>query len=1063
MRTDHTRKIRELREEDAVSPVIATILMVAITVVLAGTLYVWAANLAESNTDGSLELYTFSSNDAAGSPSMATDDNLAITTMTQGESIGWASLSIAVSVDGAAAVQCALPGQTTGGCIVVESETNDGGVWAMGEDITIQENGVDLCNAAACDLTITITNARAGKSLGVTTTVTEQGGGLVALPRMVTETIGADGGTISIQGATISIPAGALAADTELTFEGLTAADVNDQDVANYDIPTTFLKLTPHGTTFSQPVTVTIAATSGMPANPTIYTKADDNSLWEEFTDQITVSGNTISFNIYGFSYYFGADATSDDVPRISYWWGKVNQHVENGQWMTDPDGTSGANIDMLQYCQKWYPDTIAVVELPERESIVFYNAGNSGNFPTIKPVFECVQPDDGTGGGGSGGGDPNACIDDTECMAGGYCLNGACVYNDQDMDGIPDDQDNCPANANANQADGDGDGVGDACDNCPTNANADQANADGDVYGDACDAYPNTFFNPDDICTREVNPVCGIDGNTYYNPCEAIKANVQVDYNGQCGNCVPDCTGCECGDDGCGGSCGTCSNGLICDSNQLCSGCVSDSDCPSVCSEGICVDCRTDSDCPLGTLCDGNGECVIQGYLNEIHYDSPGTDQNEGVEVKLRYASGISTSQLSTVIVTLYNGANGLSYATHSLDTFTEGVTDNGFTYYYKMIPDIQNGGPDGISLSGVQTTQLLSYEGTFTAADGPANGIQSTDIGISELSSDGSLQHFDGIGWLSVPATWGDVNSYPPDGTACDDGDSSTTGDVYTNGVCQGTQSNNPPTISSVALTPANAYAGTTLVCTASGANDINGDAITFSYEWFVNGISTGNGATYNGAVGGDTVYCVITPFDGIEYGASVTSSTITIQNSAPVVGLPQIQRTSTPQYWDGYHVGDQFTCTASATDADGDVLTYSYTWKVNGVSHTTGQNLDTTSLSSGDSINCMVVVNDGTTDSDWELSSTEILYTVHHIDIQNMAYSPSSITVTSGDFIIWTNLDSVDHTVTDNNTNPSFDSGLLSNGQTFALATNGLSAGTYNYHCTPHPSMTGTIIIQ
>ena len=39
-------------KDDAVSPVIATILMVAITVVLAGTLYVWAAGLAESNTDG---------------------------------------------------------------------------------------------------------------------------------------------------------------------------------------------------------------------------------------------------------------------------------------------------------------------------------------------------------------------------------------------------------------------------------------------------------------------------------------------------------------------------------------------------------------------------------------------------------------------------------------------------------------------------------------------------------------------------------------------------------------------------------------------------------------------------------------------------------------------------------------------------------------------------------------------------------------------------------------------------------------------------------------------------
>ena len=68
MGAEQARKIRDLREDDAVSPVIATILMVAITVVLAGTLYVWAANLAESNTDGDLELYAFDSNDAAGSP-----------------------------------------------------------------------------------------------------------------------------------------------------------------------------------------------------------------------------------------------------------------------------------------------------------------------------------------------------------------------------------------------------------------------------------------------------------------------------------------------------------------------------------------------------------------------------------------------------------------------------------------------------------------------------------------------------------------------------------------------------------------------------------------------------------------------------------------------------------------------------------------------------------------------------------------------------------------------------------------------------------------------------------
>ena len=406
--------------------------------------------------------------------------------MTQGAEIGWASLGISVSVDGFAAVSCALPGQTTGSCIIVESETNDGGVWAVGEDITIQENGIDMCNAAACDLTITITNARAGKALGVTSTVSEQGGDIVALPRTQTADVGADGGSVTIQGASISIPAGALAADTEISVEALTAADLNDLDVADYEIPTTFLKLTPHGTTFTQAVTVSVQVTGAMPENPVIYTKSDDNGVWEEYTGQLTINGNTISFEVYGFSYYFGADGTAADVPRISYWWGKVNQHIENGQWTTDPDGTSGANLDMLQYCQKWYPDTVSVVELPERESIVFYNAGNNGYFPTIKPVFECVQPDDGSNGGGSGGGDPNACTTNADCTVGGYCLNGACVYNDQDMDGIPDGQDNCPNNANADQIDTDDDNIGDACDSTPYGPMTTYyRDADGDTYGD--------------------------------------------------------------------------------------------------------------------------------------------------------------------------------------------------------------------------------------------------------------------------------------------------------------------------------------------------------------------------------------------------------------------------------------------------------------------------------------------------------------------------------------------------------------------------------------------------
>ena len=76
-----------------------------------------------------------------------------------------------------------------------------------------------------------------------------------------------------------------------------------------------------------------------------------------------------------------------------------------------------------------------------------------------------------------------------------------------------------------------------------------------------------------------------------------------------------------------------------------------------------------------------------------------------------------------------------------------------------------------------------------------------------------------------------------------------------------------------------------------------------------------------------------------------------------------------------------------------------------------------------------------------------------------ISNMAFGPSSKTITVGTTITWTNQDAVGHNVT--STSGLFGSSTLGQGGTFSFTFN--TAGTFNYKCTIHPSMTGTIIVQ
>ena len=152
--------------------------------------------------------------------------------------------------------------------------------------------------------------------------------------------------------------------------------------------------------------------------------------------------------------------------------------------------------------------------------------------------------------------------------------------------------------------------------------------------------------------------------------------------------------------------------------------------------------------------------------FINEFHYDNVNTDVDERIEVIA--PAGTSLAGWS---IALYNGGNGTRYATLSLS----GTTANqcgGHGTVTVAAPGMQNGAPDGmvlINASG-QVVQFLSYEGTFTAVDGPAAGSTSTPIPKSETTSTpvghslqlaGSGASYSQFAWQDpAPSSFGNCN---------------------------------------------------------------------------------------------------------------------------------------------------------------------------------------------------------------------------------------------------------------------------------------------------------------
>ena len=79
---------------------------------------------------------------------------------------------------------------------------------------------------------------------------------------------------------------------------------------------------------------------------------------------------------------------------------------------------------------------------------------------------------------------------------------------------------------------------------------------------------------------------------------------------------------------------------------------------------------------------------------------------------------------------------------------------------------------------------------------------------------------------------------------------------------------------------------------------------------------------------------------------------------------------------------------------------------------------------------------------------------------VRVENMSYSPASVTIKKGETVEWVFDDNgLPHDVVESSAE-TFKSELLTEGSysyTFE------EAGTFDYHCTPHPMMLGTVVVE
>ena len=345
-------------------------------------------------------------------------------------------------------------------------------------------------------------------------------------------------------------------------------------------------------------------------------------------------------------------------------------------------------------------------------------------------------------------------------------------------------------------------------------------------------------------------------------------------------------------------------------------------------------------------------------------------------------------------------------------------------------------HGGAGGVNavLNGLPSTYTPggTYSLSVSMSGSPQSGGFNLGVNKGVLSNPSSAAKVASNGLQATHNTWTST-SWTVDWTAPASGagtaqfnlavlhgnnGQNTGGDLYgtlSTSVNEAVSTNNPPVANGLTLSPEQP---TTTDDLQASYTFVDADDDTESgtvFAWHLNGVEqpahTSIVLPASATTRGQEWYVVVTPSDGIDAGAPVTSSTVTVLNSAPVVVSIGVS-SETPD------TSEDVTLQYTSDDADGDPLTTEIRWRLEGGVVETldgATTLPSVATRPGDVWDAQVRVSDGTTSAAWVTSPVILVGSSNQPPtVSDFSLEPSAPTSSDDLHVTWSSSDPDDDAI-------------------------------------------------